>query len=488
MVLQLPPLSPAGSRPLSRSASRPLSRSGGSPKVQDPQQGTGAIQVYDHLSLPQLLAGLKVFKDLDHAVLSRIPGVVTAIRCPEGSVLFRQGDPPGNCYILSSGLVSINILSEEEALEQAKKGGTFSRFPTSTPLGEPINTKMLDLMPGKKTIDGFSRYHAETLFGSQVAQIGPGNVIGELALLNDQPRSASVQCSEDSEFLVIRRKDFDDILKEEMVRKGDEKLRFLIEHLPGLKEVPVPKPGSSKVHASYSFKRSKFPRGHSFLVQGQQAEPGIWVIFKGRVEYRRAETLVDKTDPPLVPRFALPERKNLRLIGLKKSFSQPRLIRLHRDGNLAFEANNANPNGVMSRRGVLVEGGVFGTLPIPGPEPFTIEVVSQMCEVFYVSGPELNRLPRKLLDTLQDYVASSTTWRLDYHKKSLNFRQSTNERQRRDSEEFDLPDPSQFGLTHLGTPKRSFSSSSGFSEGGLARNRSCDLLSSNGFTRKRPVN
>ncbi|CAE7306902.1 unnamed protein product, partial [Symbiodinium pilosum] len=53
-----------------------------------------------------------------------------------------------------------------------------------------------------------------------------------------------------------------------MVKKGDEKLRFLMRHLPGMKEVPVPKPGG-KPHASYVFKHMKFPRGHTFLVQGK---------------------------------------------------------------------------------------------------------------------------------------------------------------------------------------------------------------------------
>ena len=48
------------------------------------------------------------------------------------------------------------------------------------------------------------------------------------------------------------------------------------------------------------------------------------------------------------------------------SASAPRLPGVHgigRDGNVAAEANDCNPNGVMSRRGVLVRGGA----PMPQP-------------------------------------------------------------------------------------------------------------------------
>lgn len=44
--------------------------------------------------------------------------------------------------------------------------------------------------------------------------------------------------------------------------------------------------------------------------------------------------------------------------GKKLTKSQPRLHGIGRDGNVAAEANDCNPNGVMSRRGVLVRGGV----------------------------------------------------------------------------------------------------------------------------------
>ena len=112
------------------------------------------------------------------------------------------------------------------------------------------------------------------------------------------------------------------------------------------------------------------------------------------------------------------------LKGNKKTLSQPRLHGIGRDGNVAVEANDSNPKGVMSRRGVLVAGGVFGSLPFPAPEPFTVRVTSPTCEVFFMTSVDFPKIPRKLLDVLNEYVASSTTWRLGCHQRSTELRKN----------------------------------------------------------------
>ncbi|CAE8602124.1 unnamed protein product [Polarella glacialis] len=203
--------------------------------------------------LSKMLSTFKVLKDLDPGVLASLPEITVSINSVAGTVLFRQGDPPGCCYVLLSGMVGVFVLTDKELEESdAKKG-------PATAVAAHKKEHLLDFLPGQKTVDGFSRYHEDTVLGSNVAKFGPGNVVGELALLNEQPRTASIQCLADCEFLVIRRTDFDNVLKEEMVRKGDEQLRFLMEHLPGMREVPVPKP-ASKPHASFYFRKAKFFR------------------------------------------------------------------------------------------------------------------------------------------------------------------------------------------------------------------------------------
>lgn len=50
--------------------------------------------------------------------------------------------------------------------------------------------------------------------GREVACLGPGECIGEIALLDDEPRSASASAKKDSLLLRINRHDFDDIVEE----------------------------------------------------------------------------------------------------------------------------------------------------------------------------------------------------------------------------------------------------------------------------------
>lgn len=391
------------------------------PKISAGSRGAifHAINDEEKQQLLCTLRGFNMFKDLDESLLQEVPNIISALVCPADTVLFKQGDPPGNCYLVTSGSVGVFGLNEEEKKAQDKEHRENG--------AARADGGLLDFLPGEKTVDGFSRHHEEATLGREMAKLGAGTLIGELALLNDQPRSASVQCVTDCEFYVMGRADFDNVIKEDMLRQGEEKLRFLVEHMPGMKEMPVPKPGG-KVHASYLFKKAKYPRGHAFLVQGQEAESGIWAVFHGSVEFRRAETLRQEgteSVPSLsTTRFLRPSSSKRR--GMTKASSMPRLQKANAagTGNLALEANDANPTGVMSRRGVLVAGGVFGSLPLQMPEPFTVNVSSATCEVFFLSAADFPKIPRKLLDTVQEYIAAATTWRLGCHQRIRDHRKT----------------------------------------------------------------
>jgi len=47
----------------------------------------------------------------------------------------------------------------------------------------------------------------------QVAELGPGSYFGELALIDDQPRSASARAGETSVLLILYKSDFDDLIE-----------------------------------------------------------------------------------------------------------------------------------------------------------------------------------------------------------------------------------------------------------------------------------
>jgi len=67
-------------------------------------------------------------------------------------------------------------------------------------------------------------------FGVLVRYMGPGESFGELALKNNAPRSASVLCSDDCEFLVITKQQFEQIFE----KKDREKEEFIKTTFPFL--------------------------------------------------------------------------------------------------------------------------------------------------------------------------------------------------------------------------------------------------------------
>jgi len=56
-----------------------------------------------------LLKGFSFFNDFEEGVVTRLASVVEQARYPEGTVLFRQDDPPGNCYVIVSGQVGVYV-------------------------------------------------------------------------------------------------------------------------------------------------------------------------------------------------------------------------------------------------------------------------------------------------------------------------------------------------------------------------------------------
>ncbi len=47
----------------------------------------------------------------------------------------------------------------------------------------------------------------------KVTSIGPGDIVGEMSLIDDEPRSASARTSADSKLIVITKKSFNEILE-----------------------------------------------------------------------------------------------------------------------------------------------------------------------------------------------------------------------------------------------------------------------------------
>jgi CRP/FNR family transcriptional regulator, cyclic AMP receptor protein len=110
-------------------------------------------------SVSSALAKHSLFSELSPADLRELSAHLRRRRCAKGQIVFAQGDPGASLYVVQSGSVVVGLTSSE----------------------------------GKDLV---------------LNEFGPGEVFGELALLDGEPRSADAVAREDSQLLVLQRDDF----------------------------------------------------------------------------------------------------------------------------------------------------------------------------------------------------------------------------------------------------------------------------------------
>lgn len=111
----------------------------------------------------EVLGRVPLFRGLPRSDLERIADLAKPRDLEEGELLFREGDPGDRFYIVFSG--SVEILKER-------------------PMGDH----------------------------ERLAVRRPGEAFGEMSLLNDAPRSASVKGLETTRLLAVSKQDFDELL------------------------------------------------------------------------------------------------------------------------------------------------------------------------------------------------------------------------------------------------------------------------------------
>ncbi len=104
------------------------------------------------------LSGLPLFATLPDAALHRLERATRVLDLPAGTVLIRQGEPAGSAFIVRTGRLEVLV-------------------------GDTV-----------------------------VRELGPGQVLGELALLTGEPRSATVRARRDTTVVEIPREALEDVL------------------------------------------------------------------------------------------------------------------------------------------------------------------------------------------------------------------------------------------------------------------------------------
>ena len=133
------------------------------------------------MSATDVLRKVPLFSDLSEAELARFADVTREREYPKNSVILFEDDPGDALYIVSAGQVKVVLIGED----------------------------------GREVI---------------LSVLGDGDFFGEMALIDDEPRSAHVIAMRDSQLLVLRRDDFQAQLVAQP-KIGLKLLRVLVQRL-----------------------------------------------------------------------------------------------------------------------------------------------------------------------------------------------------------------------------------------------------------------
>ena len=138
-------------------------------------------------SSPRLerLHGLSLFVNLTAGELRIVDGLLHERSYLPGEVIFDEGEEGQAIYIIASGEVLITLPNHANGRSAAQPGGS-----------EPGGAHPL-------------RRQGDT---GRVAQLGPGTFFGELALLDNSPRSAQARAVTPCQLIIFFRDDFVSLL------------------------------------------------------------------------------------------------------------------------------------------------------------------------------------------------------------------------------------------------------------------------------------
>eukprot|EP00931_Biecheleriopsis_adriatica_P097270 TRINITY_DN7102_c0_g2_i1.p1 TRINITY_DN7102_c0_g2~~TRINITY_DN7102_c0_g2_i1.p1 ORF type:complete len:509 (+),score=64.89 TRINITY_DN7102_c0_g2_i1:47-1573(+) len=304
---------------------------------------------YQQARVLQILQGARFFTDLDPAVQEGLSEHAFFVKEPKGHILFRQGDPPKNCYVVVSGSISF-------WMRQGGLGGASPREPPSNGM-DGVKVPPHDFARVRSG-EMFSTFSLTSDLGHYVRTAKYGEVFGELAFLNDNHRQATARCADDCELLSIPAAAFP--LVKQMVKEQEQQKQMLLTVcIPGMASIPEPGP-KDPPHPASVFLRHTYQEGHTFIRQGFIHISEFYVIAAGEVKVTRSSPA--------------------------------------NTGKCYHE--------------VLQPGTVFGPLLKSAKEPFTFQVASKFCQIFKVRGRDFWQLPSSVLDGVMHLLNIETAKRL----------------------------------------------------------------------------
>jgi len=274
--------------------------------------------------------------------------------CPGVQKLSTRNTLGAKMSMVLSHRSSLGVMRVRKSLRDAVGVSSPSMSRPTSPTGRPTSAAAAPDRPTSAVsiISGMEDETADAdslLYGHPVVCFGPGAIFGESGLVNDLPRSASITCYEDTEFLSIPRDEFNKLLKQEIQKEKLEKLTFLMEYIPSMRTLTE----TAADRVLYQFEQKSVPRNHKFLCQGDLHDGSIYLIEKGSVE---------------------------------------------------VFTKDAEIKHATRRLGMLQRGSVFGTFQPKSPLTFTVVATSSPCEVLILKPENVKLLPEAVLSSLRNSV------------------------------------------------------------------------------------
>lgn len=238
------------------------------------------------------------------------------------------------------------------------------------------------------TVEGFSTFTEESNLGDQVNTLEAGSVFGEVALLSEAPRSASIRCSADCELLLFNARVFRKVLSEFV---DVAKVVGLLQSVDFFHKMEETSPGVIHKLA----KTAEFTTELKGQVIFRQNDPGkdAFILVKGQVAVHAWDTTFGKRKPvtPRIRKGEMPTLTDFRrsgkerwdLVARKEEAKQgkpPRIAQSFRttEGYSTFSKESHLGPLLTS----LHDGSLFGELALQNTEPRRASVVClEDCEL-----------------------------------------------------------------------------------------------------------
>lgn len=405
---------------------------------EDGEDADADVAAARYQTIEEKLRKATFFKDMERQKKGIIHKLAKVSRIHEecaGQVLFRQGDRAAGVYLLTQGSSAVLVRDpskpetprqkdvkglstltqvRQEAKTESRRGAWEYRPPQELGRSETKRQTEISEMSAKihekiapkqkilrrdlsssaqgaqayVTVEGGNTFTEDSKLGVQVNVIEAGSVFGEVALLSDAPRSASIKCLEDCEFVAVKASTFRKVLAEFTdvaracgVLQSVDTFNRLEERTPGI------------IHTlAKTAEFSKEAKGQVIFRQGDPGK-GCFMLVKGQVTVHVRKGAKGHRWPP-TPRMAggdMPTLTEWRRSGLEAFDDASRREELKygrppREEQSFRTTEGFSTFGKESNYGDMVkwlrEGTLFGELALQNTEPRSATIVcSQDCEL-----------------------------------------------------------------------------------------------------------